>query len=401
MKSSNHVLSPPPALRRSVAFLGIAAAIAFAGNAHAAGTASGTTISNQATLTYSVGTVSQTPITSAAATFVVDNRVNVTVATVDAAAVAVINGSTNQVLTFTVTNNGNTVQDFALASAQRANGTTALSVTDNFDTPTCSQFVESGGTAGFQPAQDTADFIDELASDASLTVYVVCSIPASQANNDAAVVTLTATARAGGGSGSLGAALTQAAANTAGVDIVFGDAAGSDDAARDAAHSSRSAFRVATSALAVTKTSTLICDPLNGQSDPKHIPGAVVRWTITIANTGSASASLATVTDAINAATAFDANLITGAGGAAGCVSGTGTPENAAGRGFRLSLTGASRPGTYPKFFTTANDSDGSDLNGSTVTVNYATAMPAEGTYAAGELKTGESVVVSFNVTVN
>ena len=42
-----------------------------------------------------------------------------------------------------------------------------------------------------------------------------------------------------------------------------------------------------------------------------------------------------------------------------------------------------------------------SNLNGVNVTVNFATAMPVEVGYTAGELKTGESVVVYFNVTVN
>ena len=113
----------------------------------------------------------------------------------------------------------------------------------------------------------------------------------------------------------LGAALTETVgANTAGVDIVFGDAAGTDDAARDAAHSSRSAYRVETATLSVAKTATLICDPFNGTTNPKNIPGAIVRWTITITNTGAASATLNTVTDAISATTTFDANLVTGAG---------------------------------------------------------------------------------------
>ena len=127
-----------------------------------------------------------------------------------------------------------------------------------------------------------------------------------------------------------------------------------------------------------------------------------MRWTITITNTaGAASATLSTVTDAINAATTFDANLVTGAGGAAGCVSGTGTPENAAGRGFKLDVTGDTSGRDLPKFFTTANDADGIELNGVNVTVNLRGGIACRRrTYAAGELKTGESVVVYFNVTV-
>jgi len=404
--------NPPTRLRTGIAALSVAMSFAIGtGTVHAAGTASGTSINNLSTLNYSVGGVAQPAIGSSptgntsgagtATTFVVDNRVNLTVTTTDATFVAVVPGSTAQVTTFSVTNTGNTVQDFSLASSQRANGTVVFGGTDNFDATGCAQFVESGATAGYQVGADTATFIDELAADASSTVYVVCNIPAGQVNNDNAAVTLTATALAGGAAGQ-GAALTETAgANTAGVDIVFGDAAGTDDIARNAAHSSRSAYRVQSAALTVTKTATLICDPFNSTTNPKNIPAAIVRWTITITNTGTAAATLSTVTDTISASTTFDANLITGAGGAAGCSSGAGTPESAAGSGFKLDVTGDTRPGTYPKFFTTANDADSINLNAGVVTVNFATAMPVEVGYTAGELKTGESVIVYFNVTVN
>ena len=43
---------------------------------------------------------------------------------------------------------------------------------------------------------------------------------------------------------------------------------------------------------------------------------------------------------------------------------------------------------------------DGVHFVSPNVTVNFAQAMPAEGAYAAGELKPTESVVVYFNVTV-
>lgn len=41
--------------------------------------------------------------------------------------------------------------------------------------------------------------------------------------------------------------------------------------------------------LAVTKVSTLISDPVNGTTNPKAIPGALVEYLITVANTGSAA----------------------------------------------------------------------------------------------------------------
>lgn len=397
--------------------------LAFTGQANAIGTDSGTTINNRASLSYSVGGVAQTLIESSSTgnstpgagaggdtSFVVDNKVNVQVTESNSTYTSVAPGATVQVTTFSVTNLGNTVQDFALAAANLASGTTLFGGTDNFDATGCTAYRESGATAGFQILQDTATYIDELSATSgsnSVTVYVVCNIPAGQANNSNAVVSLTATARAGGAAASLGAALTETVgANTAGVDIVFADGTGTDDGNRDAAHSARDAFRVASSALTVQKTVAIVCDPINANSNPKNIPGAVVRWTITVSNAAGAgaSATLTQVTDALNANSTFDPDLIVASATPANCEGasgGAGTPESANGSGFKLDVTGDTRPGAYPKFFTTANDGDGADLNGTTVEIDYGPAMPAEGTYAAGELKAGESVVVYFNVSIN
>jgi uncharacterized repeat protein (TIGR01451 family) len=151
------------------------------------------------------------------------------------------------------------------------------------------------------------------------------------------------------------------------------------------------------------KATTVVCDPVNGTSNPRTIPGAVVRYTITVTNAGTTSVSLTTISDFLNANTTFDVNLITGAGGAAGCVSATGTPESGAGRGFKLSLTSSRPAASYPKFFTAAADADAASSSAGTVTMNFALGMPAEGTtpaYTAGELKPSEIAVFYFNVTV-
>jgi hypothetical protein len=419
MKSTKNI-SPLWGLYRQAAAVSGVLLMAWSGLAGAVGTASSTTITNRSSLTYSVGAVPQTLIESsptgnstpgatlgADTTFVVDNKVDVLVTENSTTFTSVTPGQTAAVTEFTVTNQGNTVQDFALTAANLANGTVLFSGTDNFDATACAAYREIGGGAGYQAGSDTATFIDELAADGTAIVYVVCNIPSGQANSSNAVVSLTATALAGGGAASQGAALTQTAgANTAGVDIVFADDTGTDDGNRDAAHSARDAYRVVAAALTVTKTVALVCDPLNSTTNPKNIPGAVVRWTITVSNAAgaSASATLTQVSDALNANSTFDPDLITGAGGVAGCegaAAGAGTPESANASGFKLDVTGDTRPGTYPKFFTTANDGDGADLNGTTVEIDYGPAMPAEGTYAAGELKAGESVVVYFNVSIN
>ena len=53
--------------------------------------------------------------------------------------------------------------------------------------------------------------------------------------------------------------------------------------------------RVATANLVVTKTSTILSDPINGTSDPKAIPGAVIEYAISVTNVGSQSVSASTI----------------------------------------------------------------------------------------------------------
>lgn len=391
------------------------------GAAQAAGTASGTDISNLATLAYTVGTTVQTPIGSSAAgntsgpgtatTFKVDNKVNLLVTTTDTGYVSVVPGLTvanataTQVATFVVTNTGNTVQDFALTSLSNYTGATANvfggSVTDNFDPSSCSIKV-AGAVADYASAV-TATFIDELAPDATKTVYVICEIPLTRIDGDIAAISLTAEAHAGGASSTLGAALTQTTGtDTAGVDIVFADAAGTDDTARDAKSSSRDAFKVMSAKLTVTKAVAPVCDPFNGSSNPKNIPGSFVRYTISIANTGNDTATLTQITDALNTTlVTLDANLITGVGTSvpATTCSTSGTASSAAGSGFKVDVTGSTRSG-YPKYYTTTSSVDGVDFVTPNITADFSLVLPSEGGYLPGHLKKNESVSLIYQVMI-
>lgn len=379
-------------------------------HAMAAGTTSNTTISNTASLSYSVSTVSQTAIT-ATATFVVDEKVNLTVA--GGVTTNVISSALAQATAFTVTNNSNSPLDFSLAVNQVAAG-------DQFDATNCAAYVESGATAGYQSAQDTATFIDELAADATKTVYAVCDIPGTAVNTNTALVGLTATAQ-GDFTGTnsayaatattLGAAITATAgADTSGaVDIVFADVQGSETAleiARDAKHSARNTYSVATAAITVTKTATLLCDPYNGVTNPKNIPGSMTRWTITVSNgAGGADATLTTISDALAATTTQDAHLSVPTN-AATCVTAAGTAESASGKGFKVTTSAARNIGGVAAqttgYFTSANDADGVELNAGTVTATFAAILPTDGGHtSAGLLKESESVSIIFNITVN
>src|SRR5262245_39348889 len=111
-------------------------AIAVSQQALAAGTAANTTINNRATVNFQVGGVTQTPIESsptgnstagtgngANTTFLVDNKVDLTVSEQGAAATTVSAGTINQVTTFKVTNTGNNAQGYNLTSVNES-GTT-------------------------------------------------------------------------------------------------------------------------------------------------------------------------------------------------------------------------------------------------------------------------------------
>jgi len=276
-----------------------------AGQALAAGTASGTDISNSASLDYTVNGITQNQKNSNTVTFKVDKKVDLTVVTSDSALVQVTPGAINQVLTFTVTNTGNDTQDISLSAVALANGTAdpfGGSTSDNFDSDisNISIFVESGDNAGFQPLEDTATYIDELAVDIPVVVYIVRNIETTRVNNDTAVYALVGQIRAGGAGGALGAALSQTALGDVAddqVDTLFADAAGSDDNANEANHSDRSGFLVVTAEMNADKEQTIV----GGYA----IPGATVTYSITVENTGSAVATSVIVTDGIPANTTY------------------------------------------------------------------------------------------------
>ncbi|MBI5845277.1 MAG: DUF11 domain-containing protein [Deltaproteobacteria bacterium] len=290
----------------------------FATSAYAVGTPSGTSVANRATVNYAVGGIGQTAIESSPTgnatagagngtntTFLVDTKLNLTVAATDVAAVQVTPGSVNQVLTYTVTNTGNATQDVLLSTLDAA-GHEPFALTDNFNAGNVRIFAESGATPGFQAAQDTATYIDELVStgaSSTRTVYVVSDISLARVNDDVSAIDLVAQVAVGGGVGVQGAAIaTDDATNPdvpGTVQTVFADADGPNDNLHDGIHSAPDAYQVVTALLTITKTSAVVWDPINLAANPKAIPGARVEYTVSIANTGAASATNVVVSDSL------------------------------------------------------------------------------------------------------
>lgn len=291
-----------PTCMTSTAFVLVTLVVAgMASPALAAGTSAGTVISNSATIDYDVGGINQDDVTSAAVTFMVDRKVDLTLVTNESAAVSVTPGSSGNVLTFTVTNTGNSLFDYSLSTTALAGGAAAFAGTDNIDASGTSIFVESGATAGYQSGEDTATLINNLAADDSSQVFVVASFATGLSNADIASYHLEATALDSTGSG-----LTQDSDgdDPDAVEDVFADGAGSNDASRDAVHSAQADYQVATATLTVSKSSTVISDPINNTTNPLAIPGAILEYTVTISNAaGASTASNIAVTDDLSSET--------------------------------------------------------------------------------------------------
>jgi len=259
-------------------------------SALAANTASNTTISNSATVNYSVGATAQPAITSAAAQFVVDNKVDVTVTkTADA---SVIPGTTKQALAFDVLNAGNTTQRYALSAVAGASTlTNPIASTSIYLDVNNDKAWDAGDTLYV----DAGTFLDVPAGN-TLHVLIVADIPSPETNGQTAVYSLLATTVDAG-------LLTVTAAGGANgamtVEAAFADIAGTADVANDGKHSASATYTISAALLTVTKTAAVYSDPVNGVSaTAKAIPGAVVTYSILIANAaGGATATSVSISD--------------------------------------------------------------------------------------------------------
>ncbi len=360
--------------RRNAALLGTAMCLILSGAAQAVGTPAGTPVNNTATIGYSVGGVSQPNVASNTASFVVDKRINLTVAELGGAATTVSPGSSSQVTSFTVTNTTNGVADFKLTAAQDNGGTTAFGDTDDFNASNVGVFVDSNANGIYESALDTATFIDELAADASRTVFIVVDVPLNLADLSTAGVTLTATAAEPGTGGTLGGDSVQTAgADTpSAVDIVFGDTAGDTDAARDGRFSDDDEYDIATATITFLKTSRVVSDPFNGATEPKAIPGAVLEYCLAVSNSGSAGAADVAFTDAVPTnVTYVTGTLVAGGTISGGVCNADGSAED-------------------------DNDTGGDDTDGTSASFASNTVSASVSTVAAGG-----STTARFRVTVN
>ena len=279
-------------LKRIAMATGVSVVALGATPAFATGTTAGTAITNNARIDYQVGGVQQNNLT-ASNTFTVDRKIDLVVAEVANLTTQVAPGENARVTTFTVRNTSNAPLDLGLAITQQTGGTASHGGTDTFDVTAPATFVDTNGNGSYDAGTDlAATFLDELAADTQRTVFIVANIPLGRVNGDIADVTLTAQAFEAGTAATQGALVTQTAgANTAGVDTVFADIAGVTDAASDGRHSDDDDYTVSAPVLTVAKQSRVISDPVNGTTNPKFIPGALVEYCIVVSNAATGAAA--------------------------------------------------------------------------------------------------------------
>ncbi|WP_247594594.1 hypothetical protein [Sphingopyxis sp. PAMC25046] len=274
--------------------MALLAAFALPMQAEAAGTRAGSTISNTATASFDAGG-GPTTIDSNRVDLLVDELLDVTVASSNPGDVPTTPGATGQVLTFSVTNNGNGVEAFGLTTIANAGG-------DDYD-PVVTQIYIDNGDGLFDAGTDTlytAGANDPtLDPDQSVTVFVLVTTPGSVADGNRGIVSLVAAAKTG--TGDPGDSF--AGQGEGGGDAVVGTTgADGEDAG---------AFLV--SAATVTLVKSAVVTNALGTADP--VPGATITYTIVATVAGSGSVNGLAITDDIPADTSYVPGSITLGGG--------------------------------------------------------------------------------------
>ncbi len=267
-----------------------ASTILFAVDAGAVGVAAGTQIQNQAAATYNVG-VTPFATTSGINIVTVNEIIDVQV-TLQSAPVPVSSPEVGAVLSYLVTNIGNGVEDYELA-------VTNLIAGDDFDPVFASVWLDDGD-AIFNPALDTLYVVNandpildanDPANDSAL-IFVLSDIPAALIDGDVGLNRLTATSVV---MGAQVPGFTSAGTGDGGTDAVAGTSGAQDQ--------DQGTYVVSTVAVALIKTATIVPDAIFGT---RPVPGAIIRYEITVSVTGGGTAQGVVITDAIPLDTIYE-----------------------------------------------------------------------------------------------
>ena len=255
----------------------------------AAGTTAGTTISNQATVTYDAG-AGQVTATSASVNITVQELINATMQNQQVGDLAVSVNETGTVLKYTLTNTGNGAEAFKIVASNITG--------DQFDVNFTNVYVDDGDN-NFNAADTllVGGVTPSIAANGNITIWVLADIPATNTAGGAIIdgnkadVIITAQSKT-----FLDATPAKASPNQgdvvnnagdAGTDAVFGATGNiSDDAT----------YVISAIQVSIAKTIEAIRDNLASNSN-KPVPGADVDYQLLITVIGTGSANNVVVTD--------------------------------------------------------------------------------------------------------
>lgn len=276
----------------------------------AVGTTAGDTITNNVSVSFEVGGEPQTEVT-ASDTFTVDRVIDVDVTFTGATPVSVSPGQDRAALAFDITNLSNDIVDLDLSTVLTAG--TAANI-ENIEI-----YLDDGDgiLSAAELAAGPITFLDEVLADdgtgnQTLSVVVLANITTNAVNNDTFDIVLIADAHEAGAAG-LGAeifGLANTDANTAGEDTVLADGTSTaEEAANAGDDSALGQFEVGGALVSVVKSSRIVSDPVNGTTNPKAIPGAVIEYCIAVSNAADATTATAVnVSDDLPADVTFTEN---------------------------------------------------------------------------------------------
>lgn len=254
-------------------------------------TRAGTTISNTATATFDSGGGPQT-VDSNRVDLLVDELLDVTVASNNPTDVPTTPGATSQVLSFRVTNTGNGAENFVLSTIANVGG-------DNYDPVVTQIYIDANGDNAFDANVDTlytpgtGDPL--LQPETAITVFVVATTPGTVVDGNRGIVSLVAAAKTGTGA----PGRSFAGQGEGGGDAVVGSTgADADD---------DGAFIVNAATVTLVKSAT-VTNAL-GTTDP--VPGATITYTIVATVAGSGSVSGLAIADNIPSNTLYVPGSIT------------------------------------------------------------------------------------------
>jgi uncharacterized repeat protein (TIGR01451 family) len=250
---------------------------------HAAGTGAGTSITNQASVSYNsgAGTVVEN---SNSVSFRVDELMSATLISQFTADISVSSGQTDAMQKFQLTNTGNGSEAFVLSSSNLTG--------DQFDVTNFTLYQDDGSdTTSLDITSDselTTNTTTTLAPGETITIWVVSEIPSTPLNdNDKAEIQLSAISNtfvtAGNSSPTLGDSINNA--GDGGTFAVYGISGLLADNAT---------YVISDIDVNIVKAIVATRDNIGGS---KAVPGAEVDYSLTVTVTGTGSANNVIVTD--------------------------------------------------------------------------------------------------------